>query len=746
MGVQTVSTRTLKGDVTTKVFVHTNTIISEVESEISNSDDRGVVEGVTKTLKDYWFPSSTDSENDDSEEGENEQEHSDPSHFQPNSVMRRAYDYWKSLTQDSEETAKELVNKAKLTRDGAAKEAKWAMMGYKPEARHAYEAAEQKYRDALAAAEKVHEEALRKARSSWFHQTDVTQEESLGEQATEITHEKWDQFKAAVDSLMFSPPKYTCSPSSQYWFSRQNPAADSGWDSREIWDHHSHNNNALKTLPKKHLPMKKVHSILEGLFHQAGLKSKTSPSSTSFDSTLKTVKDYYHGVLDRIARNEQGAVEELESLTENVKTKLNEAKYHEEQIDAWLMAQWNAVVDNAGEVKDQYKRAFRNASIHNARSNVKDTIKGVKDDIVKSKVNKVIHDATETFSNTLKEAEAKIKAAPKNAYDSAIETFNKETAHLKSKLEQLAEAAKKSGSSLSHEASKTVSSVAAKASHSGKILQKDANRKLNEVKQSAESIKSKASSEYERATVSVSSMWGAATPFAKAQGSYHQLLDDATNNLFGDKTSSVQQELSSFYGALTAPYLLVLARQIWLRRKCHLASSEVYGGLHLTKQKRRHSHSHSHSHGSESSDDQHHHHHHHGHHEKHRRHSRHEHTKIDEIEIAGRQKHHGNSFGAVLKSFTSVAPMTMVLLVFLDLAGFSRVALHTLFVGLVTSQFLKYGCFNSALQQLGILDGALGEVKTKHPAREMGNYLGWTVFGLAGAANAKIKFCTISEK
>ncbi|KAF8952192.1 hypothetical protein BGZ46_003622, partial [Entomortierella lignicola] len=616
MGVKSFNTRTIKGDAITKVVAHTTTIITDPETVISsNENEPGAVEGVKKTLRDHWFPSNNGTESEDDED------ESDLSRFRPNNVMHRAYDYWKSLTQDSEEAAKELVRKAKQTRDEAAKEAKWSFFGYKKEAREALEAAEEKYHEALAAAEKAHEQALVTARSDWFRQADDTHKESLDE----ITHEKWDNFKAAVDSLVFNPPKYTCSPSSQYWFSRQNPAADSGWDCREVWDHPSHGMNSLKKLPKKILPIEKVHHILEDLFHQAGVKAKNSPSSTSFDSTMKSVKDYYQGVLDRVARNEHNAVEELETLPEKVMTKLNEAKYHEEQIDAWLMAQWDSVIDNAGEAKDQYKRAFRNAihnirksradiynsltnnlykSINTARSNIKDSVKGVKDDYDNSKAHKVIQEASDSFSATLKDAETKIKAAPKNMYDNAIEIYDKETAHLKAKLEQLAEAAKKSGSSISHRASKTASSVAANASHSAKNLKKDANRKLKGAMNSAESMKEKASNDFGRVTASVSSMWGAATPFSplsRAHDSYQQWLDGAKNNFFVDKSASGQQELSSFYGAMTALYLVVMARQIWLRRKCHLADLNVAEGLQLSKQKRRHSHS---QHDSDSSDEQ----------------------------------------------------------------------------------------------------------------------------------------------
>ncbi|KAI1307882.1 hypothetical protein EDD11_004354 [Mortierella claussenii] len=797
MGAQSISTHTVKSDATTTIVERTTTIISE-HDEIFADDDhdndshdyhrhpsgRSVVQEVKKTLKDYWFPSHATGQSDNAkldededEEDESSLQQQDPSHFGPNSVMRRAYDYWKSLTHDAEESAKELVIKAREARDEAAKEAKWAMFGYKKEAREAYEAAEQKYRDALAAAEKAHEEALEKARSRWFQQADCTQKEvgdkthAGGDEVNQLTHKKWDKFKAAVDSLAFNPPKYACSPSSQYWFSRQNPAADSGWDCREIWDHsshHDHGHSVLKTLPKKHLPKEKVHSVLEGLINQANLKAKNAPSATSFEPTLKPVKAYYQGILDRISRNEKNAVQELNTVDDKIREKLNEAKYREEQTESWLISQWNAVIDNAGDAKGQYERAFKNAiqdikksrtdaytaitnnlqkSVNTARTNIKNTLKNAKPgvDVDEHEIQKVIQDASLTFTDTLKKAEAKIKAAPKKAYDNAVESFNRDTAQLKARLEAAAHVAKKSGSSISHHASKSVSSHAARASQSGQDFRKDASRKLDEARRSADAIKSKASSKYDRATASVNSMWGAATPFApldKVQESYHQLLGDARSNFFGHhNVLHSYNELSSFYGALTALYLLFLARQIWLRRKCCPAEKEAHGDLQVTKRGRRNSHNHNHD--AESSDDQHHHH---SHHDRHGKHSHHEHGKHEEHGLAHRHSrhhnehyghhHHPNSFSAVLKTFTSVVPMTLVMLVLLELAGFSRVALHTLFAGLLASQFLRWGWFNNVMEQLGILDSALGEAVAGQSAREMGCYLAWTVFALAAAANA----------
>ena len=90
----------------------------------------------------------------------------------------------------------------------------------------------------------------------------------------------------------------------------------------------------------------------------------------------------------------------------------------------------------------------------------------------------------------------------------------------------------------------------------------------------------------------------------------------------------------------------------------------------------------------------------------------------------------------MLSKFTSVVPMTMMLLVLLELAGFSRVALHTLFAGLLTSQLLQCGYFNGLMEHLGILDSDLGEKILGRSAHKMGSQLAWIVFGLAGAANA----------
>lgn len=78
----------------------------------------------------------------------------------------------------------------------------------------------------------------------------------------------------------------------------------------------------------------------------------------------------------------------------------------------------------------------------------------------------------------------------------------------------------------------------------------------------------------------------------------------------------------------------------------------------------------------------------------------------------------------------------MILLTVLELAGFSRAGLHTLFAGLITSQLLQCGVFNNLMEQLGILDGSLGEGVSKRAVCDMAHCLSWTVFGLAAAANA----------
>ncbi|KAF9913977.1 hypothetical protein BX616_009207 [Lobosporangium transversale] len=761
MKEQSITTRAFKSDKTTTI-VHTTTIISEDKETISDNeyDSQGhhgshsVVDGMKKTLQDYWFPFHTTEYSDENVEEEEKQAHHPP-HFEANSVMRRAYDYWKSLTQDAEEAAKEAVTKAREARDATSKEAKWAIFGYKKEAREAYEAAEQNYRDALAKAERIHEEALEKARTHWFQQSDSTQIEvsekhHLGDKVGDVVHKNWEKFKAAVDSLASNPPKYACSPSSQYWFSRQNPAADSGWDCREIWErpsNHKYDNNMLKALPKKHVSSDKVQSILESLFYQAGQKAKDVSSSTSYD--MKSVKDYYQSALDRISRNELGAVGDLDSLVDKIKAKLDEAKYYEEQTESWLTSQWNAVVDSTGDLKDQYDRVFKDAvqgvkksrtdaytafltelqtSASAARSNIEEALENAKRDASadKAKVQKAIHDAASSFSNALKETEAKMKTARKNSYDAAIETFNKGTAQLKAKLEAAAKVVRQSGSSISYHASKSVSSAAAKASQSGEGLRKDASRKLGEVKD-------KASEGYDRATASLGAMWGTTTPVSsltKVHDSYMQLLSGTRNTLFGSysgttTSSSGNHEPSSMYGAVTALYLLFLVRQIWLRRKC-CAESATHGGVKLTTRELHHSHNRSHGSDSELAEDQ---------SSKHGKHSYRHHDSSRSSSSSLHQDehqnyHYNNSFEAVLKAFTSVAPMTMIFLVLLELTGFTRIGLHTLFVGLAVSQLFRWSYFNDVMRQLGIVGEAVSGI------REIGYCLAWTVFALAGAANA----------
>jgi len=88
-----------------------------------------------------------------------------------------------------------------------------------------------------------------------------------------------------------------------------------------------------------------------------------------------------------------------------------------------------------------------------------------------------------------------------------------------------------------------------------------------------------------------------------------------------------------------------------------------------------------------------------------------------------------DSFGTVVAQFTSVVPVTLILLLLLELGGFSRVALHSLFVGLLTSQLLQGGLLNGALQQMGIIDGV------HVSGRDIGTYLSWSVLLIAAFAN-----------
>ncbi|KAG0340042.1 hypothetical protein BG004_006573 [Podila humilis] len=828
MGVDTVSTHTLKNDATTTIVARTTTIVSE-RQEIVNDHQQGAHNGIRKTLRDYWFGHDSDENEDEDEDAgydHNNNNQHDPSLFGTGSVVRRAYDYWKSLTKDADESAKELVIKAKEARDAAAAEAKWAMFGYKREAREAFEAAEQKYKEALAAAERVHAEAHEKARSRWSNAADCTQKEVYQvardrKVDPDITHQKWDRFKAAVDSFAFNPPKYACSPSSQYWFGLHSQSPDSGWDCREIWDHpsrHDHgHHHALKALPKKHLPVDKVHAVLSGMLHQAGLKAKQAPSSTSFEPSLKSVKDHYHHLLGRIGRSneETEALEELESFAEKVKSKLNEVKYFEEQTDHWLTTQWNSVVDNAGDVKDQYEKVFKNTlrnikqsradvynhvsnnlqkSVNTARDNIREALRLSKMDQDKVRIQRALQEASQSFSRSLKEAEVNIKKSAsnqKNAYENAVETFNKETSQLKAKLEQLAEQAKRSGSSISRQASRSVSSAA----HQVTGIRNDAKHKLKDAQKSVESkyqsATDNARQNYEQVTASVNSMWGSATPFANHRHQYHhhhhdhplgrvhdtyqKALGDVRNLWFGtgggNEYYDGQQHSHSLYGALLALYLLNLARKIWLRRSAAAALSSFNGGWRLSenggglKMTRHHRHSHkgdaaddtaAHGKNRTSDEDEHIEHEHHEHSEHHLRHRHdkhkhqdHEHKKhrrhSSSSNSSGSHAHHHHhhhhhhshtqtdSFEAILKQFTAIFPVTLALLVVLDMAGFSRVGLHTLFVGLVGSQMLKCGVLNSTLEQLGIVHDS--DEDGHGSGREIGQYLSWTVFGLAATAN-----------
>ena len=630
----TISTHTVKDGATTTIVSRTTTIVSEHSEVLAEPKEpvRGVVENVRQGLRDYWFPSQSHSEDDDDETDEPES-HQNPSLFRDNSVMRRAYDYWKSLTLDADEAAKELVIQAKKVRDEAAAEAKWAYLGYKKEAREAFEVAEQEYRDALAAAERVHEEAHEKAKKKWFQAVDKTEQEvgEIKDQASEVTHKKWDRFKSAVNSLAFNPPKYGCSPSSQYWFSRQNPAADSGWDCREIWDHPSRNNrghHSIKTLPKKQLPIDKVHDTLNDLFNQAGKKARSAPSASSFETSLKPVRDYYNNVLDRVARKEEGALEELDLMADKVKAKLNEAKFYEEQTDSWLSAQWNAVVHNAGDAKDQYERAFKNTvrniqtaraeaynsllnslqkNVNLARNNVKEAIRTAKTQADMSRVHLAIKEATDSFTTVIRDADAKIKAAPRNIYDSAIETYNKDTAHLRAKLEHAASVASKSATSISNKASKSGSSAVHHASKSGASAVHQASKSgasvLHEASKSASSVSVHASKSatsvihratddaksfvddaeeaasskyraatdnvrhgYEKASATASSVWGSATPLThKVSGTYHKLIGDVKDQWF-DQQDAGTLNISSVYVAALGMYFLFLVRRIWVAR------------------------------------------------------------------------------------------------------------------------------------------------------------------------------------
>ncbi|GJJ76234.1 hypothetical protein EMPS_08593 [Entomortierella parvispora] len=769
----TISTHTVKDGATTTIVTRTTTIVSEHREVLAEPKEsvRGVVENVRQGLRDYWFPFHSSESDDDDDDAEEPESYQNPSLFHGKSVMRRAYDYWKTLTQDADEAAKELVVQAKAARDAAAAEAKWAYLGYKKEAREAFEVADQEYRDALAAAERVHEEAHEKAKRKWFQAVDKTEQEvgEIKDQASEVTHKKWDRFKAAVNSLAFNPPKYGCSPSSQYWFSRQNPSADSGWDCREIWDHRSRNSQGItiKSLPKKQLPIEKVHDTLTDLFHQAGKKAQSAPSATSFESSLKPVRDYFNNLLDRVARKEEGALEELDLMADKVKDKLNEAKFYEEQTDSWLSAQWNAVVHNAGDAKDQYERAFRNTvkniqrsraeaynsllnnlqkNVNLARNNVREAIRSTKTHADMSRVHQAIREATDSFTTTIRDADAKIKTAPKNIYDSAFETYSKDTAHLRAKLEHAASAASMSATSISHKVSKSGSSAAHQASKSGTSAIHQASKAgesvLHKVSKSASSASVHASKSvnsaihratedaknfvddaedaasskyrsvtdsvrhgYEQASATASSVWSSATPLThKVSGTYHKVIGDVKSQWF-DQQDAGTLNISSVYVAALGIYFLFLVRRIWAARNVSRMTDPSQKLFTVVKN---------------------------------------DHSRIDETNgsrEAGVEKFkrkpateaslekERDSFGTIVAQFTSVVPLTLILLLLLELGGFSRLALHSLFVGLLTSQLLQGGLLNGTLTQMGIVDGV------HVSGRDIGTYLSWSVLLIAAFAN-----------
>ncbi|KAF9538306.1 hypothetical protein EC957_006926 [Mortierella hygrophila] len=760
---ETVSTHTVKNDATTTIVTRTTTIVSEHQEILAEPKDSspGVVENVRRTFRDYWFPShhhhheaEEEEEEEEDDDGDDETGYRDPARWKVNGVMRRAYDYWKTLTQDADEGAKKLVEEAKKARDEAAAEARWAILGYKAEAREAYEAADKKYKDALAAAERVHEEAHEKAKHKWFKVVDSTEKEveEVKDQASEVTHRKWDQFKSAVNSLAYNPPKYACYPSgSQYWFSTGPPVANS-WDCREIWDHprrNDHSHQSIKTLPKKHLPLEKVHNTLTGLLSQAGLKAKNAPSASSFEAGLKPVRDQYHNLLGRVGRADEKAIDELDEMVDNIKAKLNELKYYEEQTDSWLTSQWNAVVHNAGDHKDHYERVFKNTlksvkntrteiynsllnnlqrSINLARNNIKEAIRATKNSADKSRVHKAIQDANDAFTTTLKDAEAKIKAAPRNAYDNAIDAFNRDTAHLKAKLEHAAHAASKSGSSISHHASKSGSSAIHHASKSGTSALHDASKSASSLSNHASksassaahrvtgdaeskyhSATDKARQGYEHATSSIGSMWGSATstPLSlvqKVKAGYHKTLDGVHRHWFADTEETRELNASSVYGSVLAVYFIYLAFRIWRSKRLSRMADPKQKTFSVVKNTDNHNGT-----GETSATI-----------EKHR-------TKPSAEESLAQER---DAFGTVLLQFTSVVPVTLILLVLLELSGFSRAALHTLFLGLITAQAMQGGLFNDALKAMGIVDGVHAS------SRDVGTYISWGVLALAAAANA----------
>ncbi|KAG0092038.1 hypothetical protein BGZ92_011047 [Podila epicladia] len=765
MAAETISTHTVRNDATTTIVTRTTTIVSEHEEihaePVEDESSAGVVKGMRKTLRDFWFSSSTHDHTDDNDENEREdhtETHQDPSLLPGNSA-----------------------------RDEAAIEARWAILGYKREAREALEKAEARYREALVAAEMAHNEAHEKAKSKWFQAVDKTEEEvgKITDHVDDVTHKKWDRFKAAVNSLAFNPPKYGCSPSSQYWFSRQNPAADSGWDCREIWDHpsrHDHGHHAFKNLPKKHLSLDKVHDTFVQLYSQAAQKAKSAPSATSFEASVKPVKDYYINVLTRISRNEQDAINELDQVVDKIKARLNEAKYYEEQTDAWLTAQWNTVADNARETKKQYEKAFRNSlksiqnartetynsllnnlqrSVNMARNNINEAVKATKDKADMLRVHNAIQEAIDSFTHAVHDAETKIKAAPKDSYQRAIDTFDKDTAVLKDKLQHAAEHASKSASSAAHKASKSGSSMSHKASKSGasvidhatrsaasvaheasksasslshhasksassvayqitedaKSLVDDAAKKIHGAKSSANSKYQSATDHirhgYDHATASVSSKWSEATPLAplhRAQESCRLWLSNAHDTWF-DSTSE-ELNATSVYGALLMVYLLAAGYRVWTHRNLNRMRDPkikpfvvVESGDQLEQEL---------SNGSKAS---------------HGNGKIVKHTARPSKEEDLETKH--NAFFHVARQFLTTSIVILALLAYLERSGLNPLVLHSLYVGLATAQILQAGWLNESLCSVGIIDG----VHTT--GREVGNNVAYTVFGFAAAV------CTI---
>ncbi|KAF9922616.1 hypothetical protein FBU30_007264 [Linnemannia zychae] len=763
IGVGTVSTHTVKNDATTTIVTRTTTIVSEHQEVLAEPMDSnsGVIENVRRTFRDYWYPphhrrSDTDDDDDDDDEIDTTQ-YRDPSKWKINGVMRRAYDYWKSLTQDADEAAKEVVIEAKKARDQAAADAKWAYFGFKKEAREAYEAAEKKYQDALAAAERAHEEAHEKAQHKWFQAIDSTEKEvgEIKDQASEVTHRKWDRFKQAVNSLAYNPPKYACS-GYQYWFSTSPTTA---WDCREIWDHprrNDHRHVSVKTLPKKHLPLEKVHDTLTDLFSQASGKARYAPSATNFEAGLKPVWDGYRRLLDRVDRADDKALEELDGMADKIKVKLNELKFYEEQTDSWLTSQWNAVIDNAGDHKNHYERVFKNTlkdikntrteiynsllnnlqrSVNIARNNINSAIRATKDSTDKTRVHSAIQEANDTFIAALRDAEAKIKAAPRNLYDSALDTFNHETNYLKAKLGQAAYIASKSASSASHDASKYASSLSHHASKSGSSaihkasksaaslsnhasksatsaahhVTGDAKSLVNDAEAKYHSATDKAREKYEQATASISSMLGSATdiPLSHVQrvkSCYHKTLNGVHDRWFSDFEEPHELNASSVYGSLLAAYFIYLAYRIW--RSKSLARMARPGDKTFSVVKNTEQVNGAGEHATTI--------------EKFR-------TKPSAEDALEEER---DSFGSVLLQFTSIVPVTLILLILLELSGFSRPALHTLFIGLITAQMMQGGLFNSVLRAMGFVDGVHSS------GRDVGTYISWGVLGLAAVANA----------